>query len=459
MPSYKRKRDFSSKVLQVIRSNAETKRLVQTAANHFSRPTVPDNNHPIVWTGSIAGVSEDDRNYFCYKFFHNQFQIFPLSLLHIEKGLHAGYDSGFTKDVEEGMPPATVNVEKHERFGGFQQLRIGREIWLKGISLEFILHIQPQIPYFKTKLSLIKHRRGDIPTYRTFYKQYTGNRMLDMMDTERYKIVKQWKFYKSNTQFATSAGAGTKNDMIVGNQFSANKWQPPELKVVQVPLAEAMTAADWETYVQTNYSDYEIASHDSFPQYYAPMNQALLEAGMDGSLTTLVKKYSDGSTYTQLYAVVRDQEWTSSQADFYSLLMNAQNGTSHPWVMQGFVGIASATTTAQQAILRKKIDPAVGGAYPNADADTVLVGVDKKCKLWIPGHLLYGGYIKYVEGGNEVEGEGIEVDSMFDYTFCFHDHYLNFRTWDYQTNTDLSRTYPLLGVMSDFLAVTYFQDV
>lgn len=446
-------------MLSVIRSNAETKRLVQTGANNFQTPTVPDNEHPLVWQGSIAGVSEDDRNFFCYRFFHNQFQMFPLNFLHIEKGLHAGYDPGFVKAIEQGMPPATYNVDRAERFGGFNQSRIGREIWLKGISFEFILHIQPQIPYFRTKLSLIKHRKGDIPTYRTFYKQYTGNRMLDMMDTERYQIVKQWKFSKSNTSFATSAGAATKNDMIVGNQFSSNKWQPPELHVVKVPEAEAMTAAEWETYVQTNYPEYEIASHDSFPQYYQPMNEALIKAGMDGSLTTLVKKYSDGSTYTQLYAVVRDQEWTSSQADFYSLLMNAQNGTSHPWVLQGYVGVDSSTTTAEQAILRKKADPIVGGAYANADADTVLVGVDKKYKIWIPGHLLYGGYIKYEEGGNEVEGEGISVDSMYDYSFIFHDHYLNFRTWDYQTNSDLSRSYPLLCLMTDFLAVTYFQDV
>jgi hypothetical protein len=455
---YKRKRGFRSRVLSVIRSNAETKRLVQTGANNFQNHTVPDNVHPLVWTGSIAGVSEDDRNYFCYRFFHNQFQMFPLNFLHITKGQHAGYEAGYTVDKEEGIPPATVNVEKHERLADMSALRIGREIWLKGISFEFVLHIMPQIPYFRTKLSLIKHRRGDVPTYRTFYKQYSGTRMLDMMDTERFKIVKQWKFYKSNTHFATSAGGATKNDMIVGNQFSSNKWQPPELQVVKVPLAEAMTGPQWKEYVETNYPDYTLASMDSFPTYYTPMNQKLLELGFDGSKSTLVVKYSEPTfNNVNLYGVVRDDSSSSSQADFYTLLYSVNNGSTHPNVTQGYVTPSLATVPAEQAILRKKIP--VGGAYPNAEADTVLVGVDKKCKIWIPGHLLYGGYINYVEGGNAQENEEVSVDSMFDYTFVFHDHYLNFRTWDYQTNEDLSRSYPLLAVMSDFLAVTYFQDV
>ena len=48
-------------------------------------------------------------------------------------------------------------------------------------------------------------------------------------------------------------------------------------------------------------------------------------------------------------------------------------------------------------------------------------------------------------------------DYMYDYTFCFMDHYLNFRTWDYQTNV-ASTSYPELAKISDFLAVTYFPD-
>ena len=29
--------------------------------------------------------------------------------------------------------------------------------------------------------------------------------------------------------------------------------------------------------------------------------------------------------------------------------------------------------------------------------DQLIVGVDKKVEIWIPGRLLYGGYIKYKE--------------------------------------------------------------
>ena len=142
-----------------------------------------------------------------------------------------------------------------------------------------------------------------------------------------------------------------------------------------------MTGPEWKAYVETNYPDYEIASMDSFPQYYTPMNQVLLELGFDGSKTTLVQKYSE-PTFNGInkYAVVRDDGTSSSQSDFFSILYNAVNGTSHPWVIQGYVDTSLATAVAEQVILRKKI-PTVGGAYPNADADQVLVGVDKKCKI------------------------------------------------------------------------------
>ena len=55
------------------------------------------------------------------------------------------------------------------RCTNLDALRIGREIWVKGVSLEFMLHIAPQVPFFKTKLCMIRHRRGDIPTYKTFF--------------------------------------------------------------------------------------------------------------------------------------------------------------------------------------------------------------------------------------------------------------------------------------------------
>ena len=113
--------------------------------------------------------------------------------------------------------------------------RIGSEIYLKGISLEFMLFLMPIVPFFKTNLYLIRHAKGDTPNQATFFKNYTGIKQLDMMDTRRYHIVKKWKIYKPGVN-PTTAGAFMKQGMIAGNDMSEDKKDVHKCdnKVVQV---------------------------------------------------------------------------------------------------------------------------------------------------------------------------------------------------------------------------------
>ena len=71
-----------------------------SAANCCKHDGVSDNHDPIAWTGSLSGVGEDDRpnrNFWCWKFLPNQFQMFPLTFLYTVKGSIAGFESGYTQ--------------------------------------------------------------------------------------------------------------------------------------------------------------------------------------------------------------------------------------------------------------------------------------------------------------------------------------------------------------------------
>ena len=461
---YKRRRGFRSRVLNIVRSDQETKRVVQTR-QHYSSILNPE--YPIRAEALYPPTSDMEPgtyydgpdNYWCWNFIHNRVQVFPVDFLAIVKGFGSGYGAGLATvaNTSSGAASAQVAISSGQPDQNHMN-RIGSEIFLKGISFEFMLFLMPIIPYFKTNLYLIRHAKGDRPTQATLYKNYTGIKQLDMMDTRRYHIMKKWKIRKGGTD-PTTAGTFMKQGMIAGNDMS--EQQKDTLNVVQVPAEGAMTGPQWKEYIEEHYPEYQLASMDSFPQYYTPMNQKLLDIGFDGSKSTLVVKYSEPTvTGGNLYAVVRDNSTSSSQADFYTLLTNAHQGSSHPYVTQGFVDSSivdhSEFALAEQVIIRKKIQGWI--APPNAAEDQVLIGMDRKVKIWIPGKMLYGGRVQYKEEFNAQGWDNsVERDHLYDYSLVFDGHYVNYQTWDWQTNLT-STDYPEMARISDFLAVTYFKD-
>ena len=107
---------------------------------------------------------------------------------------------------------------------------------------------------------------------------------------------------------------------------------------------------------------------------------------------------------------------------------------------------STGTQTAQQVLLVKKV-----GAAP-AEGQ-ILVPIDKKHKLWIPGYMLgNGGTVQF----KEKDTNGYERDALYGHVLMFQT-LSNYKTWEYTTGvTGSTATY--LGKMTDFLQVTYFKD-
>ena len=101
---YKRRRDFKSRVISVLRSEMEAKRVVQTKAGCTQIEGVKE--YP---SWNMGLYTEDAaNNKWCWNFQHDRFQVFPLSPLAIYKGLNSGFANagGTLTTVKTGVATA-----------------------------------------------------------------------------------------------------------------------------------------------------------------------------------------------------------------------------------------------------------------------------------------------------------------------------------------------------------------
>lgn len=417
------KRSFRGRVLKVLRQDQETKRVIQTRQNYFSN-TSPD-QFTVVGQNS---ANDDPWNAYIWSIYHNTPKFFPIDIVACTRGLMSGQAVGIN------------------RAGGSDQqdaCRVGSEIWCKGISLDFMVHIMKQIPYAKLHVSLIRHAKDDFPNKSSLYKGYTGITELDMRDTRRFKTLKTWDFYIKQVQPTTS---GNEVDVtgtgVVGEDMNTDAYAGDKVKVIHDKDGKVLN--DWLSLIETEYPGWRLAVKGDVSMEHRDFQTLLHAAGYNDEASVLQARYSDVETdlapfETQAYKIHTE----STSTNMYTWVQKWDNGY---W--------QSAAVTQDNGVLAHQVVlvPKLGMAAP-AEGQ-ILVPSNKKCSLWISGRELFpGGYIQYKE---TVSDNNPQVDSMYDHCLMFQT-YLNYQTWDSTTVAGATVRPEILRVV-DFLNVMYFKD-
>lgn len=443
MPYYK-KRKLVKFIQSVVDNEAETKRLVQTRErnwvgfpDHWAlQPILNQNGNADDWFKTSGR-----ENYYSWALHSNTPSFWPVALHPLAKGV----DSGYAPDSY-----GILGTDLHNNH-----VRIGSEVKIKGISLEFMTWLKPQLPHGGIKVSFIRFAKGDTPSISKLYKNYTAVKPLDMIDNRRFKIMKTWKFFHRQSQPST-AGSEMASQMFTGNNMNSDAYDGDKLEILQD--LNGKTWADWETYIEDNYPGHRIWAYDDLPYNNDVRNQ--LEAklalnGLSSTLETGIVRYAPSAASfqpTQLYGTFRDNgDVGSNMADPLMLAAYTYIQPSYYMVSEGLT--SSPTVNPQQIILVKKAD--VGALATGPTQGQILIPMDKKHKLWIPGHLFgNGGEIRFKEAPFDADLT-YEKDGFFDHCLMF-ETYSNFKTWSYDTLN--GGTYPEVFRISDFLQVTYFKD-
>lgn len=489
--AFKRKRGFRNRVLRVIRSNAETKRVVQTRQFCFQTPSMspynadgsvripatippsPDNLYPIVAVQNGAHLGSRNMgsaSFYCWPFKHNRFQRFPVSMEEcIMKGINSGYNTVPGTYAPGADGPIAFPTALTQTFRASQAMsRIGTEVWIKGINFRFNLSLHASVPWMRTNLMLIKHRKGDYPSEFKIYKNYTSVKTLDMMDTQKYKILKKWPIYLSSTRPVPATDEVEITAGPEGGVAGTEMDQEVEVTAPQVLYdLEGKTAAEWEAHIAAVYPGYRMWSYDDYQHTNSASDPYWLELGIGGQHDTLVARYSEQDMLAnpapvQEYAIV-GTAGSDPDARFSYIMSGINSGgyptTKYTWLADPDTN-APGVTASQCLIMRKTPDVDAGEEVKKGEG-TMQVAMDKTFDIWIPGYMLGNkGYIKYQETSNDLAyiDSTNTRDGLMEYSLCFDGHYINHKTltWD-STLTSLSD--PTMAVMSDFLMTTYFQDV
>jgi hypothetical protein len=424
MPGYKR--NFKRRVLGVLRSDQETKRVIQTRQNYFSN--ISPDQFTVIGQNSSGDA---EWNKYIWSIYHNTPKFFPVDLVGCTRGLMSGYGVGIN------------------HAGGSDQqdsCRIGSELWCKGISLDFMVHLMKEIPYAKLHVSLLRYAKDDFPNKSKLYKGYTGITELDMRDTRRFKTLKTWNYYIKQVQPTTAGGeVDTTGTGVIGEDMNTDAYAGDKLlKVLQYTTPKSL--AEWITVLQEEYPDYRMATKGDVSMSSTTFQELLFKAGYNEEADTIMARYSDvelldATNPAQNYKVNKETTGTN----YYSWVSKWDGGTWLTYDQQQASGVK-----AHQVV----IVPKVGMAAP-AEGQ-ILVPSNKKLSMWIPGRLLHpGGYIKYKEVVND---NNPEVDAMYDHCLMFQT-YLNYQTWDSTTIAGGTATVrPEILRVVDFLNVMYFKD-
>lgn len=493
------KRSFESRVLDIIRGTQETKRVVQTKrANELNyyglaqtdvSGNVIESVHtlltPVAHTypdGSLDGPTSGtdstgprDENTYCWELQSNLPKFWPVDFFPIKKGLNSGHDSsnaGAFFSIDTNAP----NRDTRNPDNSFA-CRIGTEIWCKGVSLEMMWSKELTVPRCDMNILLIKYAKGDHPTPYNIYKNYTGVKELDMFDNRRFKIVKKWHrtLYDNNAIVAASNDIVRGKEGFIGTDISYQKTVTEPV----VPTANADTHMVIKSLV--NDTALSLVEWKSIiPEGYRILNELDMPSASTGNdvwWTNLASKHNfmqptllDSSHGFYYYYDIQAQ----SNPDADTIRTYIYN-TAFPGGVQRRDWNATPTTFKQCLIIKTQTDPQhfadVYSANPDPKEgepkqDAMMVAMDRKIKLWIPGYLFgKGGYKTFKEPqitGTQ-EDSSFALDERYEYCLMFQT-YQSYKTptgyYDKSVNQAAGPNHmaPIMARMSDFLQITYFKD-
>lgn len=461
MPKRYRSQRFNRRVLRVLRNECETKRVVQTKRNckvyGALRAVEP------LTANTYNNDNNGAENSAVWKLTHNRIQVWPVCLHTCGVGTYSGYEN-----VNRINQPNIRNVTS-------QSVRIGKEIWCKGISLKFSVMLDPTVPYANVNIMLVRSKKGDTPrpdgwvpagyqptdgnphddpNWRdsNFYLGYSMNKQLDMVNTQRHHIIKTWRKKLYQFQPTTVGGPATARGNAV---FNMNTAKPDAYVVLKDP--DGLTAAEWLAKIEEEYPDHYIMTKDHNVQRSA-FDGMLLNLGYDASLKTLVAHYdftdwgplSETTPPTaKTYAVVDDQNNNNATTDIWDMYNNAglNNVLSTAWFDD-----TNTTYKAHQVVL---VEKPLGAGAPTQDM--IQFAHNKVIEIWIPGsYIKRGGKFRYADiDSNMADSDfGQELEGMYEYNLLFY-AYGNFMTW---TVPGAGSEYPKLVWFNDFQQVMYFKD-
>jgi len=102
--------------------------------------------------------------------------------------------------------------------------RIGDQVTIKGVMFKLFIENALNRPKVFYDIMLIKFAKGDNPTTSTLYKGNAGNKMIDLIDRERYTVVARKRFTVSASNPAPSFAsipAGQPEELEVGGLYNA----------------------------------------------------------------------------------------------------------------------------------------------------------------------------------------------------------------------------------------------
>lgn len=112
------------------------------------------------------------------------------------------------KELNDNLVRTSPGVDDGQ--GSASANRIGDRITVKGVSMKFMVEMQPYISDITCRLIVVKCARGDNPaTSDNLFIGESNNKMVDLLNRDRYTILKNqtFKLKASNTAYLGSSNA------------------------------------------------------------------------------------------------------------------------------------------------------------------------------------------------------------------------------------------------------------
>jgi len=254
---------FKGRVLNVISGDQETKHLVHTRQTCV----LISNNDPLTSTTSLHDNTNDDsENYFCWSIKHNTPKIFPVDSLGMTQVPNSGHDGGEVHAVE-----TTTS-------------RIGTEIWLKGISLNFMVWLKPQLLHCALHVSLIHFAKGDYPNKDKLHQNYTGINELNST-TAAERPSKSENTTQTVPAHHLGRGISRHHRRPRRQRHEHNAYDGDKMYKVLKGDTD-MTPAQWHAFIAHNYPEYAMFSKDHGAGTHKEFSTFLTLHGFDHSRRT-----------------------------------------------------------------------------------------------------------------------------------------------------------------------------
>lgn len=400
---------FTRRVLRVIRNDQETKRVIQTKQNcqvyGEARAREKFEESQINQAPTAGGVEDGDLWWIT----HNRIQVWPCKLLYSVPGYFGG---GYITNAQAVALNPGVEAEQ-------SRVRIGDEIWCKGISLKIQCRLAKEAPFCKLEMMLVRSQKGDHPrpdgvdgskddpkaSDSNFYMGYSQNKALDMINTSRHKIIKKWtrKIYQNQpTTFGKE---------VTAEGFDAYDMNTTAVTSELVVLKDAggLTISQWLAKIEAEYPDYAVYAPDQY-------NDSHDLSELDASLATLMceRPYQDLAAMAEAGVAVKYYIYEDSAVGVNERYTWAQMNQYMADTLRGSSGplYPGATNKAYQVVLHRKL-----GAPTGPSDDQIMISGNKILSYWIPGYLFgYGGNLRY---NNSTLDNDHELYGVYEYNLLF----------------------------------------